>query len=137
MVNIKDINIGDRYKFIFDYSEKVHNDFRHLSGDDSRIHTDILFAKKNGFDSVLGYAFALLAFQSNIYGTKFPGGNELCLKQISNFRKPFYIGDKIEFTLDVNSLNIENKIIGIETLASNSDGIILYTGSALLQLSLS
>ena len=136
-MNIKDINIGDRYKFIFDYSEKVHNDFRHLSGDDSRIHTNLEFAKKNGFDEVLGYAFALLAFQSNIYGTQFPGGNELCLKQISNFRKPFYIGDKIEFKLEVNSLNIENQIIGIDTSASNSHGIIVYTGSALLQLSLS
>jgi acyl dehydratase len=136
MINIEEINIGDRYKFIFDYSEKVHNDFRHLSGDDSRIHTDIKFAKKNGFNKVLGYAFALLAFQSNIYGTQFPGGNELCLKQISNFRKPFYIGDKIEFNLEVSSLNIENKIIGIETAVSNSIGSIVYTGSALLQLSL-
>ena len=137
MVNIEDINIGDNYKFLFDYSEKVHNDFGSLSGDFSRVHSSEEFATKNGFDGVLGYAFALSAFLSKIYGTEFPGGNELCLKQISNFRKPFYIGDKIEFIIEVSSLNIDNKIIGIDTSASNSKGIIIFNGSALLQLSLS
>jgi len=137
MVNIEEINIGDSYKFTYNYTKKAHLDFMKFSGDDSKIHSSLEFANRNGYDDVLGYAFALTAFLSKIYGTQFPGGNELCLKQISNFRKPFYIGDEIEFNLEVSSLNIENKIIGIETSASNSIGSIVYTGSALLQLSLS
>ena len=137
MVNIKNINCGDTFEFLFNYTDRVHADFMDFSGDNSKIHTNLEFAKQNGYKSVLGYAFALTAFLSKIYGTKFPGGNELCLRQECNFRNPFFIGDKITFRITVKSVNHELKILELSNSAATDDGVIIFSGVALLKLSLS
>jgi acyl dehydratase len=136
MIDFDDVKIGDVYEYEFDYTESVHYDFMQLSGDDSRIHTSQSFARKNGFKNVLGYAFVLTSFLSKIYGTKFPGGNELCLKQECSFRNPFYIGDKIMFCIEVISKTDGLDVIEITNSAETDKGILVFTGKAALKLSL-
>ena len=137
MVEIQNIKCGNSFEFPFNYTERVHSDFMKFSGDDSNIHTSLDFATKNGYKGVLGYAFALTAFLSKIYGTQFPGGNELCLKQECNFRNPFYVGDRIIFTVTVRSINYELKTLELTSSAKVDGGILIFTGLALLRLSLS
>mgnify|MGYP001121515535 FL=1 len=137
MVEIQNINCGNSFEFSFNYTERVHSDFMRFSGDDSNIHTSLDFATKNGYKGVIGYAFALTAFLSKIYGTQFPGGNELCLKQECNFRNPFYVGDRIIFTITVRSINFELKTLELTSSAKVDGGILIFTGLALLKLSLS
>jgi acyl dehydratase len=136
MLHIEQISCGDSFIFDFDYTNEVHQDFMKYSGDDSNIHTSIEFANKNGYDDVLGYAFALTSFLSNIYGTKFPGGNELCLRQECNFRNPFYIGDTITFVIEVTSINREQGVLELSSSAKTHNGVLIFTGIALLKLSL-
>ena len=137
MVEIQNIKCGNSFEFPFNYTERVHSDFMKFSGDDSNIHTSLDFATRNGYKGVLGYAFALTAFLSKIYGTQFPGGNELCFKQECNFRNPFYVGDRIIFTVTVRSINYELKTLELTSSAKVDDGTLIFTGSALLKLSLS
>ena len=137
MVEMQNIKCGNSFEFSFNYTEHVHSDFMRFSGDDSNIHTSLDFATKNGYKGVLGYAFALTAFLSKIYGTQFPGGNELCLKQECNFRNPFYVGDRIIFTVTVRSINYELKTLELTSSAKVDGGILIFTGLALLRLSLS
>ena len=134
---MQNIKCGNSFEFTFNYTEHVHSDFMRFSGDDSNIHTSLDFATKNGYKGVLGYAFALTAFLSKIYGTQFPGGNELCLKQECNFRNPFYVGDRIIFTVTVRSINYELKTLELTSSAKVDGGILIFTGLALLRLSLS
>ena len=134
---MQNIKCGNSFEFSFNYTERVHSDFMRFSGDDSNIHTSLDFATKNGYKGVLGYAFALTAFLSKIYGTQFPGGNELCLKQECNFRNPFYVGDRIIFTVTVRSINYELKTLELTSSAKVDGGILIFTGLALLRLSLS
>ena len=134
---MQNIKCGNSFEFPFNYTERVHSDFMRFSGDDSNIHTSLDFATKNGYKGVLGYAFALTAFLSKIYGTQFPGGNELCLKQECNFRNPFYVGDRIIFTVTVRSINYELKTLELTSSAKVDGGILIFTGLALLKLSLS
>ena len=137
MVEMQNIKCGNSFEFSFNYTERVHSDFMRFSGDDSNIHTSLDFATRNGYKGVLGYAFALTAFLSKIYGTQFPGGNELCLKQECNFRNPFYVGDRIIFTVTVRSINYELKTLELTSSAKVDGGILIFTGLALLKLSLS
>ena len=134
---MQNIKCGNSFEFSFNYTERVHSDFMRFSGDDSNIHTSLDFATKNGYKGVLGYAFALTAFLSKIYGTQFPGGNELCLKQECNFRNPFYVGDRIIFTVTVRSINYELKTLELTSSAKVDGEILIFTGLALLRLSLS
>ena len=43
----------------------------------------------------VGYAFLLTSALSKIYGIYFPGGNELCLHQTCNFKRPFFVNDTL------------------------------------------
>jgi acyl dehydratase len=136
MKKFDNIKIGDTYEYTLNYTESDHYNFMQLSGDDSLIHTSQSFARKNGFDSVLGYAVILTSYLSKIYGTEFPGGNELCLRQECNFRNPFYIGDKIIFNIEVTSKTNKLKILEVNNLIRNDQGVLIFTGKAILKLSL-
>ena len=78
---IKNIKIGLTNKFSLKVTEKLHNDFKKFSGDNSPIHSDFKFCKENNYKKKLGYAFLITSALSKIFGVYFPGGNELCLHQ--------------------------------------------------------
>ncbi len=135
-VKIEEISESDEFEFIFFYTEDKHLDFMNYSGDDSDIHSNPVFSKKNGYDGVLGYAFVIPVFLSKIFGTKFPGGNELCLQQECNFRNPFYIGDKLIFTVTVLSINLGLSVIELDISVRTGKDKLIFTGKSLLRLSL-
>ena len=88
---IKNIKIGLTNKFSLKVTEKLHNDFKKFSGDNSPIHSNFKFCKENNYKKKLGYAFLITSALSKIFGVYFPGGNELCLHQSCNFKNPFFI----------------------------------------------
>ena len=67
----------------------------------------------------MGYAFLITAILSKIYGMFFPGGTELCLKQICNFKKPFFLNDTLKINLKVIQINYEAKLLTISIIIRN------------------
>ena len=132
---IKNIKIGLTNKFSLKVTEKLHNDFKKFSGDNSPIHSDFKFCKENNYKKKLGYAFLITSALSKIFGVYFPGGNELCLHQSCNFRNPFFINDTLLFKLKVVQVNIPSKIISIHTEVRSNKKII-FDGHSILKLSL-
>ena len=130
----KNIKIGLKKNYSFKITDKIHNDFAKISGDYSPIHQDLKFIKKNKFKKKIGYAFLLTVFLSKIYGMKFPGGNELCLKQICNFKLPFYVGDTLTYQITVISKNNANKLITAAVKVYNQKNKCIFEGSTLLQI---
>jgi len=135
-VKIKNIKINQKLFFQILITKKIHESFQKISGDDSPIHTDIKFCKKNGYDKKLGYGFLIHFILSQIYGKFFPGGNELCLSQTGIFKSPFYINDVLEIVLKVVHKNNDNQIININTVFFRKKNIKIFEGSAVLKLSL-
>lgn len=133
---ITDISVGDTYVESILITKDLHNDFANFSGDQSPIHTSIEFAKRNGYKDCLGYAFLITTLLSRLYGTKFPGGSELCLKQDCSFPNPYYVGDVLEFTITVKSLNIPLKLLTASSKVLNNDGVIVFRGDVIFQLKL-
>lgn len=130
----KNIRVGLKKNFSFKITDEIHNDFAKLSGDFSPIHQDLVFVKKNKFKKKIGYAFLITTLLSKIYGMKFPGGNELCLKQICNFKSPFYIGDTLKYEITVTSKNNANKLITTTVKVYNQKNKKIFDGSTLLQI---
>jgi len=133
---ITDISVGDTYAESILITRDLHNDFAHLSGDDSPIHTSIEFAKRNGYKDCLGYAFLITTLLSRIYGTKFPGGSELCLKQDCSFPTPYFVGDLLEFSITVKNVNIPLKLLIATTVVLNNDQNVVFRGDVTFQLKL-
>jgi 3-hydroxybutyryl-CoA dehydratase len=134
-IHIKKLKIGLKRQYTLKITSKLHNQFKKFSGDNSPIHNDLNFCKINRYKKKLGYAFLLTAALSKIYGVYFPGGNELCVHQSCNFRKPYFINDNLLFTLKVIQLNKESKIItlNIDITCKNK---IIFNGQSILKLSL-
>lgn len=136
MKSINEISVGERITYKTMVIEEMHNDFMKLSGDNSPIHSDKKFAQLNGYKDRLGYAFLLTTILSKVYGTVFPGGSELCLKQESNFPNPYYIGDELEFRVEVIDKNEELKLLTVMTVVENQEKKVIFKGKGVFQLSL-
>jgi len=134
-INIRDLKLGHKKVFYLKITEKLHNQFKKFSGDNSPIHTDLNFCKINKYKKKLGYAFLITSALSKIYGVYFPGGNELCLYQSCNFRNPFFINDTLIFYIKVVQANYSTKIITLETVVKCRNKII-FEGQSILKLSL-
>ena len=134
MFFIDDIYIGYEVNQHIHITEKMHNDFCKLSGDDSPIHTDSEFSKRSNYKAPIGYAFLLTTLLSRIYGKVFPGGSELCLSQECNFKSVYYIGDLLLFYLKVIQINKEFKLITISVKVTNQDNKIIFTGKSIMKI---
>tara|TARA_B100000242_G_C43035020_1_gene482494 strand:- start:790 stop:1245 length:456 start_codon:yes stop_codon:yes gene_type:complete len=132
--SIDDVCIGDTHQFKIKISKIAHNNFKKFTGDKSPIHTKIRFCKKNGYKKNIGYAFLLTNILSNIFGMHFPGGTELCLKQVCNFKKPFYVNDTLNILLRVIQKNINAKLITVSIIIKNQKKNIIFEGETIFQL---
>ena len=133
---IEDINNGDLRSYKTSYTEKIHLEYAKLSGDKSKIHTDKLFCNKNGFRDVIGYAFFLNTLFSNIFGMYFPGGTELCLRDTSNYRRPFYINDHLLITIKVININIDLQLLTLKKEVRDQSNDLILDGETVFKLSL-
>ena len=136
MYHIDDVTVGHKCEYSITITEELHKKFCLLSGDDSPIHIDEEFCKKTRFEKRIGYAFLITTVLSKIYGTIYPAGSELCLKQTCNFKNPFYIDDILNFEIEVTHKNESLKIITLSSKVKNQDDLIIFTGEAILQLTL-
>ncbi len=132
--NFKTLKIGKKFKFSLVISNKIHNHFTNLSGDKSKIHTNIKFCKKNKFEKKMGYGFLITTILSNIYGTKFPGGMELCLSQDCKFIKPFFVGDKLSFENTILYKNSDLNLLSIGNNVYKNKNEKIFEGKALLKI---
>ena len=136
MKTISDYTIDDSFEYSFPITEELHRSFIQTSGDDSSIHTDLDFCKKNGYDRLVGHAFLITALLSQIYGKRFPGGNELCVSQTTNFRKPFFVNDTLKFVVKISGINKSLELLNTKVTVFNQDAIKVFSGDGILKLSL-
>ena len=133
---INEIKLNDTHTYKLKISQKLHNGFKNFSGDKSPLHTSLKFCKKNGYKRKVGYAFLITSILSKIYGMFFPGGTELCLKQICNFKKPFFLNDTLKIKLKVIQINYEAKLLTISIIIRNQKNSNIFEGETVFQLNL-
>jgi acyl dehydratase len=75
--------------------------FREVSGDASRIHCDLAYAKSRGYDDVVVYGGIVLMHLSHLLGTRIPGMNGTSVAWSINYHKPLYVGETSEIALEV------------------------------------
>ena len=113
----------------------MHEGFIKFSGDNSPIHTDKKFANRNGYKKLMGHGFLITAILSKIYGKYIPGGSELCLKQICNFKKPFFLGDILKIAITPIKKNYTFKYLEVDIRIKVKNQLI-FSGETYFVLSL-
>lgn len=88
-----DLKEGLTVKVPFKISEADMETFRTLSGDRSRIHHDVAYAKKNGFTGPVVYGALTVARLSHLVGMHLPGDLGLATSWKVDFNNPLYVDE--------------------------------------------
>jgi len=111
-----DIAVGDKAEIIHKITQEDIDKFVDLTGDDNKIHTDIVYASTTSFKKPVAHGMLSASFISTIIGTKIPGDGALWYSQSLEFLHPVRIGD----TLKVVAL-VTKKIDRTQTIVLQTD----------------
>jgi acyl dehydratase len=122
------IRVGDFATHEFVIDEAAMRAFQALSGDRSRIHCDIAYARERGYKDVITYGGIMLAHLSHVLGVKIPGANGTSTKWTISYREPLYVGELASLHFEVTHVSkatgiIEGKyriVTGTRTVATGT-----------------
>jgi acyl dehydratase len=129
--------VGTTICFSFSVTEEDMRAFAQISGDHSPVHTDVLFARRNGFNGVVVYGGLLVAKVSRLIGMELPAGWWMSTRYQINFRGPLYVGQAalfhaeiVGFSEAVRLLQLRFRItVGDRTIATGSaEAVLLEDG---------
>jgi 3-oxoacyl-[acyl-carrier protein] reductase len=104
--------------------------FARLSGDYNELHIDDEFAARTEFAQRVVHGFLHASLLSTLIGMKIPGRGALYLSQTIDFSHPVFIGDTVEATGVIESIDSVTRVLTIRTEISNQDGTCVLTGTA-------
>jgi aminoglycoside 3-N-acetyltransferase len=132
--SFNEIEVGNKVEFYENIDMNRHVKFRDLFEDFSPVHNDKSIARHSNYNDVIGYGFMLNGFLSKLYGEYLPGGSSICIKQESNFRKAFYIGDTIKIVGKVIDKIESTKFVVIESKMYRNNDELIFTGEGIVQV---
>ena len=88
------LHVGMTIDVPFTISADDMDSFRKLSGDYSRIHHDVDFAKRNGFSHPVVYGALTVSRLSQLVGMHIPGDLGLATSWKIDFNNPLYVGER-------------------------------------------
>lgn len=139
--NFDEIKEGDNASVSKTVTEADVMLFAGITGDFNPLHVNEEFAKTTMFKRRLVHGAFSSGLISAVLGMKLPGPGGLYLDQKSIFRKPTFIGDTLTATATVKEKIVKHregnpsmKLLKIDTIVTNQEGIIVTEGEATLMV---
>ncbi|MAM05829.1 MAG: acyl dehydratase [Flavobacteriales bacterium] len=89
--------------------------FSELSGDTNPIHLDKEYAKETRYKKNIAHGLMCASYFSGIFGTKLPGLGSIYVSQSLRFKRPIYIGDKVDVIVKITEIDINRKRVKFTT----------------------
>lgn len=86
------IAVGSNFELNFSFTQEEVNAFCKVSGDFNPLHWDEAFALNTPFKKPIVHGALVNSIFSKVMGMDFPGKGSVYLKQISEFKRPIYVG---------------------------------------------
>lgn len=109
------ISIGANYELNFAFTQENVNDFCKVSGDYNPLHWDETFAATTPFKKPIVHGALVNSIFSKVMGMDFPGKGSVYLKQISEFKRPIYVGLSYRAYFEVVSIDTQKHTAEIKT----------------------
>ena len=104
--------------------EKDIMEFAQLTKDNNPVHINSEYASKSIFKRQVVHGMFTASFFSKIFGTQFPGPGCIYLSQSIVFKKPVFIGDQVEASVTIDSVDTERSRLTFITLCKVNDIIV-------------
>lgn len=99
------IKVGDSYEIEFSFTQEQVNEFCKISGDFNPLHWDEVFAARTPFKKPIIHGALIASVFSRVMGMEFPGSGSVYLKQVSEFKRPLFVGQSYQAKFEVDSIN--------------------------------
>jgi 3-hydroxybutyryl-CoA dehydratase len=110
-----EIDIGYSASFEVVVTEKMMEHFMEISGDRNPLHTDLDYAKGQGFEQKVVYGMLAASFYSRLVGEYLPG--KYCVLESIEilFYNPVFVGDRLTI-----SGQVKNKYSSVHSIEINA-----------------
>jgi len=95
--------------------------FAGITGDFNPAHIDEEYAKNSMFKGRIAHGMLSAGFISATLAMKLPGPGSIYLGQSMKFKAPVRINDTVKTTVTITDINVEKKIVKLETICSVGD----------------
>ncbi|MBV1951552.1 MAG: MaoC family dehydratase [Cycloclasticus sp.] len=92
--------------------------FAGITGDFNPAHIDEEYAQNSMFKGRIAHGMLSAGFISATLAMKLPGPGTIYLSQNMKFKAPVRIGDTVKTTVTVTDINIDKKIVKLDTVCS-------------------
>ena len=109
------MQIGDFFEIEFSFTQDQVNDFCKISGDFNPLHWDESFAATIPFKKPIIHGALIASVFSRVMGMDFPGSGSVYLKQVSEFKRPLFVGQTYRARFELDSINEAKHTAEIKT----------------------
>lgn len=134
MNRFDEIMIGDTAELQHTINMADVEKFVDLTGDDNKIHVDVVFAGTTPLKKPVVHGMLGASFISTVIGTKLPGDGALWFSQNLDFLLPVRVGDSITVKAEVVGKISRERIIELRTDIFNQSGHKVTTGMAKVKI---
>lgn len=124
-MNVKtydEIQIGDSASFSVTISQEDLDSFLKTTKDNNPLHTDLDYAKSQGFKDCVCYGMLTASFYSTLVGVYLPGKFAIFQGIDTTFNAPVFPGDSLTIEGSVSYKNDSFKLIEVKASIKNQDG---------------
>ena len=105
-----------------------------FSHDFNPIHFDESYARETRFKKRIVHGLFCLSMISKIIAMQMPGKGSVFINESLNYTAPVYIGDEIFVKVEVNTIELDKKILNLGIECINQQDKIVMSGSALIKM---
>ena len=125
---ISEIKIGDTASFGKTFTEADVYQFTGIVGNFNPTHLNKEFASKTKSGKRTVPQMLVAGLVSKILGTQYPGNGTVHISQELDFEIPVFMGDTVEATVEVTSIDGKNSRVWFDLKCVNQNGEVVMTG---------
>lgn len=127
-----DVQVGDHAERESVLSDESVRRFSAVIGDTDSFHVSDESAARTVFKTRIAHGIHLATFISTLVGQKLPGFGTIYCSQTYHFKKPVYIGEKIQAEVTVLE-KLPHRRLRMHTVIYDQSGGIVLDGEAVVQ----
>lgn len=124
-----DLSEGDSVIQVVEFSRSLLDAFDVLASDKAPLHTDLEFARRQGFDQPIVQGLCLTSRFSRLIGMYLPGELAIIETVDFKFRKPVFANSAVEYFVQIDRLLLPLKVVRLRLHAS-TNGVLCIEGTA-------
>ena len=114
-MSIEEIEIGMVAKYTQTVTDSDIKSFAGISGDRNPVHMDEVYASNSRFRKRIAHGLMTASYFSALFGTKIPGEGCVYVSQNLRFKRPVYIDDCVEASVEVTYVDMEKRRVFFKT----------------------